>query len=80
MKKLNFNKRRWWLRIIVVPFIFGIIFVAHMIFVFERTWHFFLYGGEYVNFEKPERESIQEIYNELKVQNELRKKQIELWS
>lgn len=66
MKKIKLNKRRLHLRIIVLIPVFLIILVAHLSFVFKRTWHFILYGGEWVNFEKPERETIAGIYAILK--------------
>lgn len=53
-------------RFIALPFVFAIILLAHMAFVLHRTWHFLLYGGEYVNFERPERETIAGIFEMLK--------------
>ena len=72
--KTKFNKRNFPMRIIVLPFIFGLLFVSHTFFMFKRTYHFLLYGGEYINFEEPERENINEIFKmlkEMKRNNEL---------
>ena len=35
-------------------------------FVLQRTYHFLKYGGEYLNFEENERETISGIFNMLK--------------
>lgn len=69
MKKINFNKRYFLRRVIALPFVFGIILIAHLAFVFNRTWHYFLYGGEWVNFEKNERDSMLAIFEMLKELN-----------
>lgn len=79
MNKIKFNKRRCLLRPVVLPFVFGILLVAHLAFVFKRTWHFLLYGGEWINHEQNEATTMDGIYKELKKQNELREKQIKLW-
>jgi len=66
MKNTKFNKRRFLLRIIALPFVFGIIFISHNYFVLKRTYHYLKFGGEYVNFEENERANILGIYNMLK--------------
>lgn len=66
MKNTKFNKMRFVHRLIAFPFVFAIIFIAHNLFVLKRTWHYILYGGEYINFEENERINMLEIYNMLK--------------
>ncbi len=66
MKNKNFNKRRLANRIIAFPFVFAIMFIAHNIFVLKRMWHYLKFGGEYVNFEENERETISGIFEMLK--------------
>jgi len=62
----KFNKRNFIIRIISFPFVFAIIFIAHNFFVLKRTYHFIMFGGEYINFEENEIENIQEIFKLLK--------------
>lgn len=62
----KFNKRNFIIRIISLPFVFAIMFIAHNFFVLKRTYHFMMFGGEYINFEENERENIQEIFKLLK--------------
>lgn len=66
----KFNKRRFAYRLIVAPFVFALIFIAHNFFVLQRTYHFLKYGGEYLNFEENERETISGIFNMLKEMRE----------
>lgn len=70
MSNNKFNKHFFFIRILASPAVFMIIFLGHNFFVLKRFWHFLKYGGEYVNFEQNERATIQDIYNELKKQNE----------
>ena len=74
MKNMKFNKRHFTLRILSLPFVFAIIFIAHNFFVLRRTFHFIMYGGEYVNFEENEIDSVAGIFEMLK---EIRKNQEE---
>ncbi|WP_372650848.1 hypothetical protein [Draconibacterium sp.] len=62
MKKITIVKKRLFWRILVLIPVFIILFLAYFRMVLIRTWHFFLYGGEWVNFEKPERENINDIF------------------
>ncbi|MCE5332733.1 MAG: hypothetical protein LLF95_11425 [Bacteroidales bacterium] len=66
MKNTKFNKRYFIRRIISLPFVFGIILIAHNLFVLKRTYHYLMYGGEYVNFEENERDSMVGIFEMLK--------------
>ena len=75
MRNKKFNKRRLGYRLIGLPFVFALIFITHNLFVLKRTYHFIMYGGEYVNFEENERESILGIFEMLK---EIRQNQKEL--
>lgn len=70
MKNTKFNKRNIVLRLLVSPFVFALLFIAHNLFVIKRFYHFLKFGGEYINFEQNEKATIQDIYNELKKQNE----------
>ena len=67
--KNKFNKRNFLMRIVVSPLIFCILIIAHNFFMLKRFWHFLKFGGEYINFEQDEKATIQDIYNELKKQN-----------
>ena len=67
--KTKFNKKNFVLRVIVFPLIFSLLFITHTFFVIRRSWHFLNFGGEYINFEENEKATIQDIYNELKKQN-----------
>lgn len=66
MRNKKFNKRRIVYRLIALPFVFALIFIAHNLSVLKRTYHFIMYGGEYVNFEENERESMLGIFEMLK--------------
>jgi quinol-cytochrome oxidoreductase complex cytochrome b subunit len=70
----NFNKRRFALRIVALPFVLGIMAVSHIFCLLRQTRNFLLYGGEYINFEQNERESMLKIFEMLK---EIRKNQEE---
>lgn len=78
MKNTKFNKRHFATRLVVFPFVFALLFVSHNFFVIKRTWHFLLYGGEYVNFEENERDSMLGIFQMLKEirDNQLKKDEI----
>ena len=54
------------LRIISLPFIFGILFVTHNLFVLKRVYMFFLYGGEFIQYSKDEAKTIKDVYDTLK--------------
>lgn len=66
MKNKEFNKRRFGRRLISLPFVFALIFISHNLFVLKRTYHYIMYGGEYVNFEENERETMAGIFEMLK--------------
>lgn len=53
-------------RIIVSPFVFGLLLTTHIFFVFKRTWGFLKYGGEWIDYNKKnEVKTIKDIYNKL---------------
>jgi len=66
MKNKEFNRRGFWRRLIAFPFVFALILIMNIISVLNRAWHFLRYGGEFVNFEENERETISGIYEMLK--------------
>ena len=55
------------LRLIVSPFIFGLVLTALTIEITRRMYLFFLYGGEYITYEKGDKQTIKDIYKELKL-------------
>lgn len=66
----KFHKKRFILRLILAPFVLALIFITHNFFVLQRTYHFLKYGGEYINFEENERETINGIFHMLKEMRE----------
>jgi len=66
METIKFNKRYFIRRLIALPFVAAILLISHLAFVIKRIWHYLLYGGEYVNFEENERESMAAIFKMLK--------------
>lgn len=55
-------------RIIVLPFVLGIVLVAHLIFVAKKAIHFVKYGGEFIQYDQDEYKTISNIYEEIKSQ------------
>jgi hypothetical protein len=53
-------------RILAAPFVFGLVLITHVFFAFKRTIYFIKYGGEFSNYNKNEKATIQAIYEELK--------------
>lgn len=60
---MKFNKKRFLLRILVSPFILGMLMTTFL-FAAVRRWFFFLiHGGEFINYEKDENgKTIQDVY------------------
>lgn len=50
------------LRIIVSPFILGILLVTYNYTVFKRVILFLRYGGEWINYNKDDNKTIQDLY------------------
>ncbi len=57
---------RYIIRIISSPFILGLVLITHISFAFKRTFDFIRYGGEFSNYDKNERATIQDVYEKLK--------------
>ena len=53
-------------RIIVLPFVFGLLLVSALFYAFKRGFLFIKHGGEFILYEKDEQTTIDSIYNELK--------------
>lgn len=53
-------------RIIVSPFVFGILIITHWTFAIKRTWHFIQFGGEFIQYPKDEHKTIQSVYELVK--------------
>jgi len=53
------------LRILVLPFVIGLILVKFNYLGLKRCYYFLLYGGEFINYEKDDSKTIKEIYEEL---------------
>lgn len=54
------------IRILVSPFIFGLLFVSAMVFIIKNFKLFILYGGEWTSYQKNDITTIHEIYLKLK--------------
>ena len=54
------------LRLVSVPIVFLLVFIAHTFHAFKRTWLFIKYGGEFANYERNDDVTMQDIYKELK--------------
>lgn len=72
MEKISYsNWYRLVKRILSFPFVFGLLIIAHALFVLVRSFHFLLRGGEYINYDqKNDPKSIEDIYQLLKKQHE----------
>ena len=53
-------------RILVLPFVFGILLVTYIFHLFNRCRLFLLYGGEWLEYIKDDKVTIQQIYLRLK--------------
>ena len=58
------------LRIIVCPFVLGIMLVKFNYVCLERLIYFLKYGGEWINYTKEDSVTIQKVYELLKEINE----------
>lgn len=59
------------LRIAASPFVFGIIFTSFTFHAFKRTYLFLLHGGEWVNYTKDDKITMEKIYLKLKENDKL---------
>lgn len=58
------------LRIIVSPFILGLMLIKYNYACIERLFYFLKYGGEWINYDKEENLTIKKVYEVLKKNNE----------
>lgn len=58
------------LRILVFPFILGLIMIKYNYHALRHAFCFLLYGGEWITYAKEDKVTMQEIYLELKKKNE----------
>ncbi len=56
-------------RILVLPFVSGILLITYIFHLINRCRLFLLYGGEWMEYYKDDRATINTIYLELKKQN-----------
>jgi hypothetical protein len=54
------------LRVIALPFIFGMFAVIHVAITVKGTWFFLKYGGEFMAYLKDDKPTIAKIYEQLK--------------
>jgi len=57
-------------RLLVWPFVLGILIVAHLGFALTRSFSFIKYGGEWNTYSKEDIATMGSIYAEIKVKNE----------
>lgn len=60
------NIFRIFMRLLVLPFVLGILLVTYILGAIERGLYFVKYGGEFINYDKNEKITIQMIYEQLK--------------
>jgi hypothetical protein len=60
------QKPKLFLRYAASLFVLGLILIAALFNAFRRWIAFLKYGGEWINYEKDEKTTIQDIYNQLK--------------
>lgn len=53
-------------RLLVCPFVFGLLSITHIFFIFKRTYMFLKYGGEFINYKIDEQKTIHDIYKKQK--------------
>lgn len=54
------------LRVIALPFIFGMFAVMNVALTVKGTWFFLKYGGEFMTYLKDDKPTIGKIYQQLK--------------
>ena len=57
------------IRIILLPIVFAIHIIPYAYSLFYNLYLWVRYGGEFITYRKGDRESIKDIFNELKNQN-----------
>lgn len=58
---------KYFLRLLISPAVFILIFVYTCYYTICRTMHFIRFGGEFINYDKDEKVTIQMIYEQLKM-------------
>ena len=66
MKKIRFNRRRFFLRLMCLPFWFSILIISHIYIAVIGSLLYLVNGGEIINHLQDDKPSIYKIYNELK--------------
>lgn len=65
------NKRKILLRLLVSPFILGLLMVTYSYGCIKQWFKFIRYGGEWINYEKDEYKTIKDVYELIKKDNPL---------
>jgi len=60
-------------RILVLPFIFGLILISYNIIVFKHLYDFLKYGGEWITFDKGSKTTIRDLFNLVEGRNKKNK-------
>lgn len=60
------NRKKIIPRLLVSPFVLGLIIMSYIISAIVRWFHFIRYGGEWINYDKNERKHIQDVYSIVK--------------
>ena len=63
------KKKRLLLRLLASPFILGMLIIVYIYYSIRRWLDFMKYGGEFINYEKEDQKTIQQIYEQLKSSN-----------
>ena len=53
------------LRIITLPFVFGLIFIGHIYSIITHLIHYIRYGGEWMTFDANSKETIRKLFNKV---------------
>lgn len=57
------------LRTITLPFVIGLLLIYMVYYVILKSYHFILYGGEFITYNKGDKKMIYDIYEQLKTKN-----------
>jgi hypothetical protein len=53
------------LRLITLPFVFGLIFIGYNYSIIKHLIHYIKYGGEWMTFDKDSKNTIRELFNKI---------------
>lgn len=56
---------KYFLRLIALPFIFGVIFIGYNYSLIHHLIHFVRYGGEWITFDNNSKNTIRELFNKI---------------